>query len=192
MNTLDLTGAVSEPAGSALRATGSGVYLAWSGRSGRRYVGPMRTFSSVEELQAATGQEIGTSDWVLIEQARVNGFADATDDHQWIHVDAERAAAGPFGGTIAHGFLTLSLLPRLAWEIYRIENVTAAINYGLNRVRFIHPVRVGSRLRSTATLDSVTEIAGGAQIVVSHRVEVEHDGEITPACVAETISRALF
>jgi acyl dehydratase len=152
----------------------------------------MRTFSSVEQLQQAVGEELGTSDWVLIEQDRVDRFAEATDDHQWIHVDPERAAAGPFGGTIAHGYLTLSLLPRFGWEIYKIENVTTAINYGLNRVRFIHPVRVGSRIRSTATLVSVTEVPGGAQLVVSQRVDVEVEGKAKPACVAEAISRVLF
>ena len=152
----------------------------------------MRTFTNVEQLQQAAGEELGTSDWVLIEQDRINGFADATDDHQWIHVDPERAAAGPFGGTIAHGYLTLSLLPRFAWEIYEIKNAQTAINYGLNRVRFIHPVRVGSRIRSTATLVSVTEVTGGAQLVVSQRVDVEVDGKPKPACVAETISRVLF
>ena len=152
----------------------------------------MRTFTNVEQLQQAVGEELGTSDWVLIEQARVDRFAEATDDHQWIHVDPERAAAGPFGGTIAHGYLTLSLLPRFAWEIYTVQNVQTAINYGLNRVRFIHPVRVGSRIRSTATLVSVTEVPGGAQLVVSQRVDVEVEGKPKPACVAETISRVLF
>jgi acyl dehydratase len=110
----------------------------------------MRTFISVEELQQAVGEELGSSDWLLIEQSRVDLFAEATDDHQWIHVDAERAADGPFGGTIAHGYLTLSLLPRFGKEIYTVENMRTGINYGLNRVRFIHPVRVGSRVRSTA------------------------------------------
>jgi acyl dehydratase len=152
----------------------------------------MRTFTSVEELQKAVGEELGTSDWLLVEQSRVDRFAEATDDHQWIHVDAEKAAAGPFGGTIAHGHLTLSLLPRFAREIYTVENAVTAINYGLNRVRFIHPVRVGSRVRSTATLVSVTEVPGGAQMVVSQRVDVEVDGKPKPACVAETITRVLF
>jgi len=152
----------------------------------------MRTFSNLKELQEAVGEDLGTSDWLVIEQSRVDGFADATDDHQWIHVDPERAGAGPFGGTIAHGYLTLSLLPRLGSQIYRIEQVAVGINYGLNRVRFIHPVPVGARIRSTATLDSATEVPGGAQLVVSHRVEVEVDGRPTPACVAETISRVLF
>ena len=152
----------------------------------------MRTFSTVAELVAATGQDLGTTDWLTIEQKRIDQFAEATGDHQWIHVDAERAAAGPFGGTIAHGYLTLSLLPQFAWSVYAIENVAAGINYGLNRVRFITPVPVGSRLRSTLRLDSVAEITGGAQIVVTHTVEVEIAGEPKTACVAETISRVLF
>ncbi len=152
----------------------------------------MRTFTSVEDIQAAVGEELGTTDWLLIEQSRVDRFADATDDHQWIHLDPERAAAGPFGGTIAHGYLTLSLLPRFSWELYTVQNATAVINYGLNRVRFIHPVRVGARVRSTATLDSVTEVPGGVQIVVGQRVDVEVDGKPKPACVAETIGRVLF
>jgi acyl dehydratase len=152
----------------------------------------MRTFISVEELQKAVGEELGSSDWLLIEQSRVDLFAEATDDHQWIHVDAERAADGPFGGTIAHGYLTLSLLPRFGKEIYTVENMRTGINYGLNRVRFIHPVRVGSRVRSTATLVSVTDVPGGVQLVVSQRVDVEVDGKPKPACVAESISRVLF
>jgi acyl dehydratase len=152
----------------------------------------MRTFISVEELQQAVGEELGSSDWLLIEQSRVDLFAEATDDHQWIHVDAERAADGPFGGTIAHGYLTLSLLPRFGKEIYKVENMRTGINYGLNRVRFIHPVRVGSRIRSTATLVSVTDVPGGVQLVVSQRVDVEVDGQPKPACVAESISRVLF
>jgi acyl dehydratase len=152
----------------------------------------MRTFTGVEQFQQAVGEELGSTDWLLIDQDRVDRFADATDDHQWLHVDPEKAAAGPFGGTIAHGYLTLSLLPRFSWEVYRVEGSTSAINYGLNRVRFIHPVRVGSRIRSRLTLDSATEVAGGVQLVVSHRVEVEVDGTATIACVAETISRVLF
>jgi acyl dehydratase len=152
----------------------------------------MRTFSDVAGLSAAVGTDLGTSEWMTIEQKRVDQFAEATGDHQWIHVDPERAAAGPFGGTIAHGYLTLSMLPQFAWSLYSIENVASAINYGLNRVRFIHPVPVGARLRSTPRLDSVTEIAGGAQLVVTHTVEVEIAGQPKTACVAETISRVLF
>jgi acyl dehydratase len=156
----------------------------------------MRTFTSVKDLQDAVGEQLGSTGWLLIEQDRVDRFADATDDHQWIHLDAARAAAGPFGGTIAHGFLTLSLLPRFSRETFTVENAAAVINYGLNRVRFIQPIRVGARIRSTVTLDSVTEVPGGAQIVVSHRVDVEvgveADGTPKPACVAEAITRILF
>jgi acyl dehydratase len=152
----------------------------------------MRTFTSVKDLQEAAGEELGSSAWLLIEQARVDGFAAATDDHQWIHVDPARAAAGPFGATIAHGYLTLSLLPRFSAEIFSIDGAKAAINYGLNRVRFIQPVRVGSRVRSTATLDSIGEVPGGGQLVVSHRIDVEVDGTAKPACIAETLTRVLF
>jgi acyl dehydratase len=152
----------------------------------------MRTFTGVEQFQQAVGEELGSTDWLLVDQERVDRFAEATDDHQWLHVDPEKAADGPFGGTIAHGYLTLSLLPRFSWEVYRVEGSTAAINYGLNRVRFIHPIRVGSRIRSILTLASATEVTGGVQLVVSHRVEVEVDGAAKPACIAETISRVLF
>ena len=152
----------------------------------------MRTFTSVEDLKRAVGEELGTTEWLTVDQSRVDRFAEATDDHQWIHVDEGRAKDGPFGGTIAHGYLTLSLLPRFTWELYTIEGTKAGINYGLNRVRFIHPVRVGSRIRSTATLTTVDEVPSGAQLVVSHRVDVEVEGTPKPACVAETISRVLF
>jgi len=152
----------------------------------------MRTFTSVEDLKSAVGEELGTTEWLTVDQSRVDRFAEATDDHQWIHVDEGRAKDGPFGGTIAHGYLTLSLLPRFTWELYTIEGTKAGINYGLNRVRFIHPVRVGSRIRSTATLTTVDEVPSGAQLVVSHRVDVEVEGTPKPACVAETISRVLF
>jgi acyl dehydratase len=152
----------------------------------------MRTFTSVEDLKNAVGEELGTTEWLTVDQSRVDRFAEATDDHQWIHVDEGRAKDGPFGGTIAHGYLTLSLLPRFTWELYTIEGTKAGINYGLNRVRFIHPVRVGSRIRSTATLTTVDEVPSGAQLVVSHRVDVEVEGTPKLACVAETISRVLF
>jgi acyl dehydratase len=152
----------------------------------------MRTFRDATDLTAAAGTVLGTSDWLTIEQSRVDQFADATGDHQWIHVDVERAQAGPFGGTIAHGYLTLSLLPQFAWSIYSVENVAAAINYGLNRVRFVHPVPVGSRLRSTVALDSVTEVRGAVQLEMTHTVEAEIDGEPKTACVAQTISRVTF
>lgn len=153
----------------------------------------MRTFTSVEDLKAAEGTELGTSDWLVVDQERIDQFADATGDHQWIHVDVERAKDGPFGTTIAHGYLTLSLLPQFGWQVYTMEGVKAAINYGLNKVRFVQPVRVGSRLRSTLKLVSVTDAGNGSwQLIVSHRVDVEVDGKPKPACIAETISRVVF
>jgi acyl dehydratase len=152
----------------------------------------MRTFHDATELQDAVGEELGASDWVTIDQDRINTFADATGDHQWIHVDPERAKAGPFGVTIAHGYLTLALVPMLTSQIWTVEGVAAGINYGLNRVRFIQPVKVDSRIRSRAKLDSVAEVAGGLQLVVSHTIVVEVDGQEKTACVAETISRVLF
>ena len=113
----------------------------------------MKTFTGIAEIAAAVGTELGTSDWVTIDQGRIDAFADATGDHQWIHVDAERAKAGPFGTTIAHGFLTLSLLPSFFAQIYRVEGIAMGINYGLGKARFPSPVRVGSRLRATSRLD---------------------------------------
>lgn len=151
----------------------------------------MRTFSSAAELVAASGEELGTSDWVTITQEAVNLFADATGDHQWIHVDPERAAQGPFGGTIAHGFMTLSLLPALMHKMYTVEGIKLAINYGLNKVRFPAPVPVGSRVRATSTLANVEDLGDGAlQLTVATVVEVEGSGK--PACVAESILRYMF
>jgi acyl dehydratase len=148
----------------------------------------LRTFDSVAELSAAKGQEIGHSEWVTITQQDVNLFADATGDHQWIHVDAEKAAAGPFGGTIAHGFMTLSLLPRLWHEIYTVNGIKLAINYGLNKVRFPSPVPVGSKVRARSALVEVEDLGNGAvQATFSTTVEIE--GAAKPACVAESIVR---
>ena len=148
----------------------------------------MRTFESVTDLAAAAGETIGQSDWVTITQEDVNLFADATGDHQWIHVDPERAANGPFGTTIAHGYMTLSLLPRLQHEIYSVNGIKLAINYGLNKVRFPAPVPVGSRVRATSSLVSLDDVGGGAvQAVVSTTVEI--DGSPKPACVAEALVR---
>lgn len=148
----------------------------------------MRTFESVADLAAAAGETIGQSDWVTITQEDVNLFADATGDYQWIHVDPERAAAGPFGKTIAHGYLTLSLLPRLQHQIYTVNGIKLAINYGLNKVRFPAPVPVGSKVRATSSLVSVEDVGGGAvQAIVSTTVEI--DGSPKPACVAESIVR---
>jgi acyl dehydratase len=148
----------------------------------------MRTFDSVAELAAAQGQSIGQSDWVTITQEDVNLFADATGDHQWIHVDPERAANGPFGTTIAHGFMTLALLPRLQHQIYTVNGIKLAINYGLNKVRFPAPVPVGSRVRAQSSLIGVDELDNGAvQATIATTVEI--DGSAKPACVAESIVR---
>ena len=148
----------------------------------------MRTFESVADLAAAAGETIGESEWVTITQEDVNLFADATGDHQWIHVDPERAAAGPFGKTIAHGFMTLSLLPRLHHSTYAVNGIKLAINYGLNKVRFPAPVPVGSRVRALTTLVGVEDLGNGAaQSTVSTTVEIEGSGK--PACVAESVVR---
>src|SRR4051812_3358742 len=119
------------------------------------------------------GLELGPSEWQEIPQERIDAFADATGDHQWIHVDPERAASGPFGGTIAHGLLTLSLLPYFMQEMYRVDNVAMAINYGYNKVRFITPVRVGARVRAHAVIGAITKLNGAVQAAVVITVEVE-------------------
>ncbi|MCI2421798.1 MaoC family dehydratase [Saccharopolyspora sp. K220] len=150
----------------------------------------MRVFSSKEAVIAAKGEKLGTSEWLTITQEQVNQFADATLDHQWIHVDIERAKQGPFGGPIAHGFLTLSLLPKLNSETYRFEGTKMGINYGLNKVRFPNPVPVGARVRSTTELADVTEVDGGLQLTIKVTVEIE--GATKPACVAESLSRVVF
>ncbi|CAM04622.1 acyl dehydratase [Saccharopolyspora erythraea NRRL 2338] len=150
----------------------------------------MRVFANRDEVVAAKGEKLGTSDWLTITQEQVNQFADATLDHQWIHLDAERAAQGPFGGTIAHGFLTLSLLPALNAQTYRFEGVKMGINYGLNKVRFPHPVPVGARVRSHTELADVAENDQGLQLTVNVTIEIE--GVDKPACVAESLSRLVF
>jgi len=150
----------------------------------------MRVFTGADELRAAAGEQLGVSDWMTIDQKRINAFADATDDHQWIHVDPQRAAAGPFGGTIAHGFLTLSLLSRLVGQVYRIEGVAMAVNYGLNKVRFPAPVPVDSVVRAHVELAEVTDVAGGLQLVV--RVTLQIEGQAKPGCVAEWVTRVHF
>jgi acyl dehydratase len=148
----------------------------------------MRTFESVADLAAIKGESIGESDWVTISQEDVNLFADATGDHQWIHVDPERAAKGPFGKTIAHGFMTLALLPRLQHQMYTVNGIKLAVNYGLNKVRFPAPVPVGSRVRAKSSLVDVEDLGDGAvQATVSTTVEVE--GSNKPACVAESVVR---
>ncbi len=148
------------------------------------------TFSSIEELKAAVGTHLGHSDWWEITQDRVNRFADATDDHQFIHVDPQAAAQTPFGGTIAHGYLTLSLAVALAQQIVTVEGVRMAVNYGTNKVRFPAPVPVGSKLRAGAVLESVEDVTGGVQVVYTLTFEVE--GGSKPVCVAETVSRYYF
>jgi len=145
----------------------------------------MRVFDKVADLASAQGEHLGFSDWHTITQEKVDEFARATGDHQWIHVDPERAATGPFGGTIAHGYLTLSLVPRLGQEVWRVDNLTMGINYGCNKVRFPQPVPVGSRVRGGAELVSVTDVPQGAQVVVRYTVETE--GADKPACVADTV-----
>lgn len=147
----------------------------------------MKTFARLADLQQQVGLSLGTSDWELIDQARIDRFALATGDHQWIHTDPVRAAAGPYGATVAHGFLTLSLLPRLFETAFSIADVVMGINYGLNRVRFPAPVRAGSRLRGQFRLLSFEPLAGGAQLTVEVKVEIE--GMPKPACVAESVSR---
>ena len=144
-------------------------------------------YAHLADMAALVGQDIGASDWVPIDQERINQFAQATGDHQWIHLDPVRAAAGPFGAPIAHGFLTLSLLPMLFESAFAVDDVRMGVNYGLNRVRFVSPVRVGSRLRGRFKLLSYEPLEGGAQLTVEATIELE--GSAKPACVAETVSR---
>ena len=147
----------------------------------------MKKFSGLEELVAADGSQLGPTDWLEITQERVNLFADATDDHQWIHVDPERAANGPFGATIAHGLLTLSLLPHFTSQMYTVDNIAMAINYGYNKVRFITPVKVGSKVRARAEIAKVDQLDGAVQATLTTTVEIE--GSDKPAAVAESIAR---
>jgi acyl dehydratase len=147
----------------------------------------MRTFAHLGDLALLAGQEIGRSDWVVVTQSNIDLFAQATGDEQWIHVDPARAAAGPFGTTVAHGFLTLSLLSQLFASAVGFEDVRMSLNYGLNRVRFPSPVPVGSRLRALCVLDAYEAIDGGAQVTVT--VTIEREGGAKPACVAEWVTR---
>ena len=144
-------------------------------------------YAHLADLAALAGQDIGSSPWLRIEQTRIDQFAQATGDHQWIHVDPVRAAAGPFGAPVAHGFLTLSLLPMLFEGGFGIDDVRMGVNYGLNRVRFVSPVRVGSRVRGRFKLLGYEPLDGGAQLTVEATIELE--GSPKPACVAETVSR---
>lgn len=147
----------------------------------------MREFERLTELAGLVGQEVGLSDWLLVDQARIQRFADATDDQQWIHTSPERAAAGPFGGTIAHGFLTLSLLPVFFDTGFKVTETRMGINYGLNKVRFPAPVPVNSRLRGRFKLLNFDVIEGGVQLSIEVTVEIE--GKSKPACVAESLTR---
>jgi acyl dehydratase len=164
---------------------GRPMYLVTARNSHPPILPSMRVFTSLDDVAAASGEELGTTEWVTIEQDRVDKFADATGDHQWIHVDVERAAEGPFGGTIAHGYLTLSLVPWLGSQVFSLETPGAKLNYGVNKVRFPNPVRVGSRVRSTVSVGDVTDLPSGKQLTLKHVVEIE--GEEKPACVAETV-----
>ena len=147
----------------------------------------MITLNGIDDIKARVGQELGVSDWDEVTQAKVDAFADATGDHQWIHVDPERAKATPFGGTIAHGYYTLSLAPKLSAELYRVENVAFALNYGLNKVRFPAPLPVGSKVRMRASIASVEDLPGGIQMATA--LSFERDGGEKPVCVAETLVR---
>jgi acyl dehydratase len=148
----------------------------------------MRTIASIEELKSLVGQEVAVSDWVQISQERVNLFAEATGDHQWIHIDVERSRKeSPFGGTIAHGFLTLSLLPMLMESVISMPTSRMGVNYGLNKVRFPSPVLVGSRVRGRVALMEVEDIEGGVQM--TWKVTIEREGGDKPVCVAESLVR---
>jgi acyl dehydratase len=147
----------------------------------------MITVNGADEIKALAGRDLGASDWLEVTQERINTFADATGDHQWIHVDVDRAAAGPFKAPIAHGYLTLSLVIPLFGSLLTVSGVKMGVNYGLEKVRFPNPVRVGSRIRLAAVVDSVTEVTGGLQMTCDFTVEIE--GQEKPACVARTIYR---
>ncbi len=147
-----------------------------------------KTFETLQELSACVGQEVALSDWMTISQEQVNQFADATGDHQWIHVDVERAKAGPFGAPIAHGFLTLSLLPKIFDTAIDVRESGMGVNYGLNRVRFMSPVPVGSRLRGRLKLLASEPVANNG-VQLTWEVTIELEGATKPACVAESVAR---
>ena len=147
----------------------------------------MKIFEKISDLQPLVGQELGVSEWMTVTQERINKFADATGDHQWIHLDAERAKEGPFGTTIAHGFLTLSLLPEMTASAFRVTETKMGVNYGLNKVRFPSPVPVNSRLRGRFKLVEYIPLEGGAQMTVE--CTMEREGSTKPVCVAESLAR---
>jgi acyl dehydratase len=146
-----------------------------------------RIFTGADDLKAAVGEELGYTDWLEVDQKRIDLFAEATGDHQWIHVDPEKAATGPFGTTIAHGYLTLSLLPLFGPQLIKVEGVKMGVNYGTNKVRFPAPVPVGSRVRASFEVGSVDEFDGGAQVTMT--ATVEREGGEKPVCVAEVVFR---
>ena len=155
----------------------------------------MRVFNGVDDLRTAVGTTVGSSDWMTVEQGQIDGFADATHDHQWIHVDLDRAKEGPFGTPIAHGFLTLSLLTPLSASIpqdaARLDGIVMGVNYGFEKVRFVNPVKVGSRIRASAVLTSVdAKDANTLQVTKTYTVEIE--GESKPALVADWVTRAVY
>jgi acyl dehydratase len=147
----------------------------------------MKTYQSISELKDLIGANIGISDWLLVDQARIDQFAAVTGDDQWIHVDPVRASSGPFGTTVAHGFLTLSLLPSFSRSAFTVAGVRMSVNYGLNRVRFPAPVPAGSRLRAHYKLIALEPVDGGVQVITE--VSIERDGQTKPVCVAETVAR---
>jgi acyl dehydratase len=147
----------------------------------------MRTITGLDELKQAEGEELGVSDWHTIAQSDIDAFAEVTGDHQWIHVDPERAKDTPFGGTIAHGYFTLSLAPRFTEQVMKLDGFAMAINYGLNKVRFPAPVPVDSKVRMRARLAELSEIQGGAQMIME--LTFEREGGEKPVCVAQTVVR---
>jgi acyl dehydratase len=147
----------------------------------------VKVFHGLDEFVAAQGSRLGPTEWMQVEQVRVDLFADATNDNQWIHVDPDRAAGGPFGGTIAHGLLTLSLLPHFMHELYRVDNIAMAINYGFNMVRFMTPVRVGAKVRAGSEIADVSTLNGAVEATMVTNVEIE--GSDKPAAVIESIVR---
>jgi len=146
-------------------------------------------FRSTEEFKGAVGRSFGPTDWLVVEQSRIDQFADATGDHQFIHVDVEKAKQTPFGGTIAHGYFTLALVPHFNAELFALETPGARLNYGVNKVRFPTPVKVGSRIRAHVHVVSLAEVAAGKQLVLRYTMEIE--GQQKPACVAETVALLL-